>query len=112
MISPSRSRAAPPSRRCRPASRRLRSQVVPGGFGVAPEHLDGLQRELAEVLAEAGLITGEALTGILIAIPIVVSGRADVLALPAGFHFGQLAGLAVLAIVGWLLYRSATRKTA
>jgi putative OPT family oligopeptide transporter len=62
-------------------------------------------------LFSAGLITGEALTGILIAIPIVVSGKADVLALPESFHFGQFAGLAVLAVVGWLLYRSATRKT-
>lgn len=60
-------------------------------------------------LFSAGLITGEALTGILIAIPIVVSQRADVLALPASLQFGQLVGLIVLAVVGWLLYRSATR---
>ena len=39
------------------------------------------------------LITGEALTGILIAIPIVVSGRADVLAMPESLHFGQIVGL-------------------
>ncbi|HJT98457.1 MAG TPA: oligopeptide transporter, OPT family, partial [Rhodanobacteraceae bacterium] len=57
-------------------------------------------------LFSAGLITGEALTGILIAIPIVVSARADVLALPESWHFGQVVGLAVLAVVGWLLYRS------
>jgi putative OPT family oligopeptide transporter len=57
-------------------------------------------------LFSAGLITGEELTGILIAIPIVLSGRADVLALPEGLHFGQLVGLGVLAVVGWLLYRS------
>jgi putative OPT family oligopeptide transporter len=60
-------------------------------------------------LFSAGLITGEALMGIAIAVPIVVSGRADVLALPASLHFGQLAGLAVLAFVGWLLYRSGTK---
>jgi putative OPT family oligopeptide transporter len=60
-------------------------------------------------LFSAGLITGEALTGILIAIPIVVSGRADVLALPPGMQFGRAVGLVVLAIVGWLLYRSAAR---
>ena len=60
-------------------------------------------------LFSAGLITGEALTGILIAIPIVVSGSADVLALPAGLHFGQVVGLVVFAVVGWLLYRSAAR---
>ena len=58
-------------------------------------------------LFSAGLITGEALTGIIIAIPIVVSGRADVLALPASLQFGDAVGLACLAIVAALLYRSA-----
>jgi putative OPT family oligopeptide transporter len=57
-------------------------------------------------LFSAGLITGEALTGIIIAVPIVLSGRADVLALPESLQFGQVVGLAVLAIVAWLLYRS------
>ena len=61
-------------------------------------------------LFSAGLITGEALTGILIAIPIVLSGRADVLALPSWLHFHQLVGLVVLAIVGWLLYRSGAKR--
>jgi putative OPT family oligopeptide transporter len=60
-------------------------------------------------LFSAGLITGEALTGILIAIPIVVSGRADVLATPDAWHFGQLVGLAVLCVVGYLLYRSGAK---
>jgi putative OPT family oligopeptide transporter len=63
-------------------------------------------------LFSAGLITGEALMGIAIAIPIVVSGRADVLALPPALHFGQLAGLAVLAVVGWLLYRTSVKAAA
>jgi putative OPT family oligopeptide transporter len=62
-------------------------------------------------LFSAGLITGEALTGIIIAIPIVASGRADVLALPASLQFGRTVGLAVLAVVGWLLYRAATRRS-
>jgi len=57
-------------------------------------------------LFAAGLITGEALTGILIAIPSVLSGPADVLALPESLHFGQLVGLAVVCVVGYLLYRS------
>lgn len=61
-------------------------------------------------LFSAGLITGEALTGIIIAIPIVVSGRADVLALPAQFQFGQFVGLVVLAVIAGLLYRTATRE--
>jgi putative OPT family oligopeptide transporter len=58
------------------------------------------------VLFSAGLITGEALMGIAIAIPIVVAGRADVLALPELFHLNQWIGLVVLALVGWLLYRT------
>ena len=57
-------------------------------------------------LFAAGLITGEALMGILIAIPIVISGRPDVIALPKQFQFGELLGLAVLAVVAWLLYRT------
>ncbi|HET6782620.1 MAG TPA: oligopeptide transporter, OPT family, partial [Pseudoxanthomonas sp.] len=61
-------------------------------------------------LFSAGLITGEALMGIAIAIPIVVSGSADVLALPEAWHFNQWIGLVVLAVVGWLLYRSGARK--
>ena len=63
------------------------------------------------MLFAAGLITGEALMGIFIAIPIVTSGRADVLALPAGLQFGGWLGL---LIVGWLavmLYRVGTRRT-
>ena len=62
-------------------------------------------------LFSAGLITGEALMGIAIAIPIVVSGRADVLAVAESLHFGQWVGLGVLTVVAWLLYRSATRST-
>lgn len=61
-------------------------------------------------LFSAGLITGEALMGIGIAIPIVSSGRADVLALPPALHFNQWVGLVVLALVAWLLYRSGARR--
>jgi len=61
------------------------------------------------VLFSAGLITGEALMGIAIAIPIVVSARADVLALPEAFHLNQWIGLGVLAVVGWLMYRTGKR---
>ncbi len=60
-------------------------------------------------LFSAGLITGEALMGIAIAVPIVVSTRADVLALPQSWQFGQVVGLVVLAGVAWLLYRSGAR---
>lgn len=61
------------------------------------------------VLFAAGLITGEALMGIAIAVPIVLSSRADVLALPAALQLNQWVGLAILALVGWLLYRVGKR---
>ncbi len=57
------------------------------------------------VLFSAGLITGEALMGILIAAPIVLSERADVLALPANLQFGEGFGLVIFAVVGFVLYR-------
>lgn len=60
-------------------------------------------------LFAAGLITGEALMGIAIAVPIVVSGRADVLAAPGALHFNQWVGLVVLAVVAWLLYRTSNK---
>ena len=50
------------------------------------------------MLFAAGLITGEALMGIVIAIPIVSSGRADVLALPSNLQFGEWLGLAIVAL--------------
>jgi putative OPT family oligopeptide transporter len=61
-------------------------------------------------LFSAGLITGEALMGIAIAIPIVMTSNAEVLALPDAWHFSQWVGLAVLAVVGWLLYRSGAKS--
>jgi putative OPT family oligopeptide transporter len=62
------------------------------------------------VLFSAGLITGEALMGIFIAIPIVMSGKADVLALPKALHFGQWLGLIILGGVAWMLYRTSVKQ--
>jgi len=62
------------------------------------------------VLFSAGLITGEALMGIFIAIPIVVSGSADVLRLGEAWHFGGWLGLIMLTGVAVLLYRLAVRS--
>ena len=59
------------------------------------------------VLFSAGLITGEALMGIVMAVPIVLSGRADVIALPESLQFGRIVGLAALVVVAWLLLRTA-----
>jgi putative OPT family oligopeptide transporter len=55
------------------------------------------------ILLAAGLITGEALAGICMAIPIVISGKADILAAPLSWRAGSAAGLAVMAvIIVWL----------
>jgi len=66
-------------------------------------------------LFAAGLITGEALMGIVIAIPIVVAQKGDILALPAalqpGSPFAPLLGLTALAGIATLLYRFAVRAT-
>jgi uncharacterized oligopeptide transporter (OPT) family protein len=61
-------------------------------------------------LFSAGLITGEALMGIFIAIPIVVVGSAEVLTLPEGLHFGGWLGLLMLAVVAVLLHRIAMKQ--
>jgi putative OPT family oligopeptide transporter len=64
-------------------------------------------------LFSAGLITGEALMGILIAIPIVASGSATVLSLPDSMLPGEtvklVLGVAILTWVGWLMYRTAIK---
>ena len=73
-----------------------------------PENAEKLHR--TGTLFAAGMITGEALMGILIAIPIVVTERADALALPASLQFGKVVGLAVLAFLAFWLYRTATRR--
>jgi putative OPT family oligopeptide transporter len=63
------------------------------------------------LLFAAGLITGEALMGIAIAIPIVSSGNAEILALPDALRFGEWLGLGILLILTYLLYRTAIRST-
>ena len=60
-------------------------------------------------LFAAGLITGEALMGIAVGVAIYASKDRDVLVLPERFQQGGLVGLVVLAIVGWLLYRTGAR---
>jgi putative OPT family oligopeptide transporter len=85
------------------------------GSAATPEDAERMARK--GMLFAAGVITGEALMGIVIAIPIVVAGRADVLALPAAFRIGQSAagewlGLAVLGLLAFWLYRTATSSAA
>jgi putative OPT family oligopeptide transporter len=62
----------------------------------------------AGILFAAGLITGEALIGIGLAVPIAFSGRPDVLAL--GLQWPALVGLAVVAVIAAMLGRSALRQ--
>ena len=81
------------------------------GAGASREDAERMARK--GMLFAAGVITGEALMGIVIAIPIVAAGRADVLALPPGLRIGESPagewlGLAVLALLAWWLYRTAT----
>jgi len=61
------------------------------------------------LLFASGLITGEALLGILLAIPIVVSGNPKVLAITKE-PFGMWPGLILLAGIGYWLYRLASGK--
>lgn len=64
------------------------------------------------LLFASGLITGEALVGILMAIPIVITGNKNVLAIEnvlaiANEPFGALPGIPLLIGVGYWLYRTA-----
>lgn len=78
--------------------------------GVSPVAEDAERLKRKGMLFAAGLITGEALIGVLIAIPIVATGRDDVFALPSALRFGGWLGLAVLAALAWWLYRVATDR--
>jgi putative OPT family oligopeptide transporter len=62
-------------------------------------------------LFAAGLITGEALVGTLLAVPIVLTGSTDVFSLPEAWRPGALAGLAAVIFAAVLLYRTAARST-
>jgi putative OPT family oligopeptide transporter len=90
----------------------LLAHVVEKRLGVVDADADTKDRiHRKGTLFSAGLITGEALMGIIIAIPIVMSGKADVLALPASLHFGEWLGLVLLAGVAWLLYKTALKPS-
>jgi putative OPT family oligopeptide transporter len=94
----------------------LLNHVVTRRFGTGLSDEEKEKRNRKGMLFAAGLITGEALMGILIAIPIVATARGDVLALPQALQFtgtaGKLAGLALLAGVAFWLYRIGSRKPA
>jgi putative OPT family oligopeptide transporter len=87
----------------------LLNYLVTKTFGKGLSEEEAEKRNRKGMLFSAGLITGEALMGILMAIPIVVMSRGDALALPDGLQLGgsvgEVAGLAILAAIGWWLYR-------
>jgi putative OPT family oligopeptide transporter len=85
--------------------RAFRARAARQGVKLDGEGVERLHRK--GTLFAAGLITGEALMGILIAFPIVSTNRADVLALPAAWQFGQWLGLIALALVAVWLYKMA-----
>ncbi|HEY3809202.1 MAG TPA: oligopeptide transporter, OPT family [Steroidobacteraceae bacterium] len=68
------------------------------------------------MLFAAGMVAGESLTGVILAIPIVATGRPDVLALPARLQLGDAAGtllgLAMFVGMALLLYRVARQRAA
>jgi putative OPT family oligopeptide transporter len=84
--------------------------LVDRRLGIHGETPEAERAKRNGILFAAGLITGEALMGIVIAIPIVASGRADVLALPEAMQFGKWLGLAVVAALAVCLYRVAVAR--
>jgi len=89
----------------------LLAWLVEKKLGVHGESPEAERAKRNGLLFGAGLITGEALMGIFIAIPIVTSGRADVLALPDALQFGGWLGLLVVGWLAFMLYRVGTRRT-
>ncbi len=75
---------------------------VPTRASIAEARTTGDRQGL---LFAAGLITGEALVGILLAIPIVMTGNADALA-TWGVHDANWPGILLLLVVMFALYRS------
>jgi putative OPT family oligopeptide transporter len=84
--------------------------LVEKKLGVHGETPEAERAKRNGMLFAAGLITGEALMGIFIAVPIVMSGRADVLALPAGLQFGGWLGLVVVGALAVLLHRAGSQR--
>ena len=89
--------------------------AVPIIIGGVLAHVTGRGKGTTEkgrtgMLFAAGLITGEALIGIVMAIPIVASGDPNILALP--LDFGSAGGIVVFLVLAAALYRAAVRRQA
>jgi len=88
----------------------LIAHLVERRLGTTGATDDGERAKRNGMLFAAGLITGEALMGIFIAIPIVSSGRGDVLALPSNLQFGGWLGLALVGALAIWLYATGSRR--
>lgn len=93
----------------------LVSWLVERKFGVGKDEQARDRVHQRGMLFAAGLITGEALMGIGIALPIVLTESTDVLALPEALRFGEMPlgqwlGLALLIGIAILLYRAAVKR--
>jgi putative OPT family oligopeptide transporter len=93
----------------------LLNYLVTRSFGTGLSEEEVEKRNRKGMLFAAGLITGEALMGILIGFAIYGTKRADVFALPAGMQLGgslgEWVGLVLLAMVGGWMYRAARNRT-
>jgi hypothetical protein len=76
----------------------------------AKRSMDGEKSMRHGLLFAAGLITGEALVGIFMAIPIVKTGNPDVFALSESLQFGGGVGLIIIAAVSAWMYRVSSAK--
>lgn len=76
----------------------------------APDNDAAVTSKRHGMLFAAGLITGEALVGICMAIPIVMSGNPDVLALPEGLRAGGVLGMFVIALVMLAMARAGSPR--
>jgi putative OPT family oligopeptide transporter len=85
----------------------LIAHVVERKLGIRGDSPESERTKQNGILFAAGLITGEALMGIFIAVPIVMSGRADVLAMPESVQFGEWFGLLVVGGLAAWLYKTA-----
>lgn len=84
--------------------RALRAEGAAGGERRATVERQGL-------LFSAGLITGEALMGLVVAIPIAISGDAKVIAIAGGaYHDLMWPGMILVAIAMTMTYRAALAK--
>ena len=88
----------------------LIAHLVERRLGTSGASDDGERAKRNGMLFAAGLITGEALMGIFIAVPIVSSGRGDVLALPLNLQFGEWLGLAIVGALAAWLYATGSRR--